>query len=302
MDWDRFIQIYHETLFTIGNTKVTLQTILGFVTMIVLVLVVAHLSRKALRDKILSRTRLEIGQQYAIARITGYIIVVLGILIGLTIIGVDMTSLAVLAGAFGVGIGFGLQDIVNNFVSGLIILFERVIQIDDRIQLDDTLGKVVRIGARSASVLTNDNIMIIVPNSEFVSKRVVNLSYAGDLDVRIRMPIGVGYGSDPRQVEKLLLEVAAANEHVLAKPAPTVIFLDYGASSLDFELRIWTRKMTHTPMILKSQIYFAAWEKLKAHGVEIPFPQRDLHFKEPLKVQVDEELRGRKSRNPQGDD
>jgi small-conductance mechanosensitive channel len=144
-----------------------------------------------------------------------------------------------------VGIGFGLQNIVNNFVSGLIILSERVIQVGDRVQVANTTGRVVRIGARSTSILTNDNSTMIVPNSEFVSAPVVNWSYEGDVDVRLKVSVGVGYGSDPRQVEKLLLAVAAENPHILEDPAPDVVFCGFGASSLGFDLRFWTRDMNH---------------------------------------------------------
>ncbi len=286
MDWKRILEIYRLPIFTLGQTKLTIETVAQLLLMAAIVVAVSRLIRRTLRRRVLSRTRLDPGLQYAIARIVGYIILVIGIAISLSTLGIDLTSLTVLAGALGVGIGFGLQNIVNNFVSGLIILSERVVQIGDRVQVAGTIGRVIRIGARSTSILTNDNINMIVPNSEFVSTPVVNWSYAGDASVRLRVPIGVSYGSNPREVERLLLEVAGENPHVQSDPAPVLAFTAFGESSLDFELRIWTQDMTFTPGALKSQIYYAAWDKLKQHGIEIPFPQRDLHVKEAFKVEV----------------
>jgi small-conductance mechanosensitive channel len=211
---------------------------------------------------------------------------VLGLLIGIETLGVNLSSLAVIAGALGVGIGFGLQNIVSNFVSGLILLAERPIQVGDRIDLgNNTVGKVVRIGARATHVLTNDNIMVIVPNSEFVSGRVINWTHI-DPRVRLRITVGVGYGSDPHLVEKLLLEIAAANPNVLQNPSPTVVFKQFGDSALVFELRVWSTDMAHRPGALESQINFAVWDKFKQHGIEIPFPQRDLHIKDLVRVEM----------------
>jgi small-conductance mechanosensitive channel len=177
---------------------------------------------------------------------------------------------------------------VQNFVSGLIIMGERAVQVGDRVDVGGTLGEVIRIGARSTSVRTNDNIIIIVPNSEFVTNRVVNWTQRGDQVVRLHLPVGVAYGSEPRTVERLLLEVAAANPHVLKMPAPQVLFHDFGESALDFELRVWTMEMTARPGTLKSELNFAIWDKLRAAGIELPYPQRDLHVKEPLKIELTE--------------
>jgi small-conductance mechanosensitive channel len=144
---------------------------------------------------------------------------------------------------------------------------------------------VERIGARATHVLTNDNIMVIVPNSEFISGRVVNWTHI-DPRVRFRISVGVSYGSDPRVVEKLLVEVADANPNVLKSPAPGVVFKEFGESSLNFELRVWSSDMTHRAGSLESQLNFAIWDKFKQQGIELPFPQRDLHIKEPVRVEV----------------
>ncbi len=286
MSWDRFVDLLGKPLFTMGRTEVSLALLIQFAVVMALVVLIARVIRHLLRTRVLARTKLDVGLQYAIARIAGYVVLVLGFIVGLSTLGIDLTSLTVLAGALGVGIGFGLQAIVNNFVSGLIILAERAVQIGDRVEVGETTGRVMRIGARSTSVLTNDNIVMIVPNSEFISGRVINWTQAGDLRVRIRVPVAVSYGSDPRTVEKLLLEVAAANKDTLKAPEPVVVFRGFGESSLDFELRVWTATMTHRPGVFKSDLYFPIWDKFKKHGIEIPFPQRDLHVKEPLQVEV----------------
>ena len=286
MNWSQILDAYTKPLFTMGNAEISLATIVGILVLVALLVLLSRFTRHILRTRILARTKLDSGLQYLISSITGYVVLVLGLVIGLQTVGIDLSSLTVLAGALGVGIGFGLQTIVNNFVSGLIIMGERAIQIGDRVDVAGTLGEVMRIGARSTSVRTNDNILIIVPNSEFVSNRVINWSHMGDPKVRIRVPLGVSYGSNPRQVEQILLQVAGASSHVLQFPKPIVVFRGYGDSSLDFELRVWTSAKDYWPGVFKSHLYFAIWDAFKENGIEIPFPQRDVHVKEPVKVEL----------------
>jgi small-conductance mechanosensitive channel len=288
MNWKRITEIFTNPMFTIGHTEVSPWTLLKFILVIVVAFVVARFLRRMLRTRLLIHTKMDAGMQYLISRIFGYAVLVLGLIIGLESIGVNLSSLTVLGGALGVGIGFGLQNVVHNFVSGLIIMGERSIQIGDRIEVGNTLGRVTRIGARAAEIQTNDNIAIIVPNSEFVSGRVINWSHAGDQQVRLRLPVGVAYGSEPRVVERLLIEVATANPNVLKEPAPTVVFREFGESALNFELRVWTITMMERPGALKSELNFAICDTFKQHGIEIPFPQRDLHVKEPVKVEIAE--------------
>jgi small-conductance mechanosensitive channel len=286
MTWSEVLGVFTKPLFQLGQTWISLATMVEFLVVGTIVIIASRLVRYFLRTRVLARTKLDVGQQYAIARIVSYIVLVLGLLIGVETVGINLSSLAVIAGALGVGIGFGLQNIVSNFVSGLIILAERPIQIGDRVDLgNNTVGKVVRIGARATHVLTNDNIMVIVPNSEFVSNRVVNWTHI-DPRVRLRLVVGVGYGSDPHVVEKFLLEVANENPNVLKDPAPTVAFKEFGESTLNFELRVWAGDMAHRPGNLESQLNFAIWDKFKKHGIELPFPQRDLHIQGPVRVEM----------------
>jgi small-conductance mechanosensitive channel len=183
-----------------------------------------------------------------------------------------------LAGAAGVGIGFGLQNIINNFVSGLIILFERPIKIGDRVDVGSVHGDVVSISARSTTVITNDNIAIIVPNSEFISSKVTNWSYQ-DRKVRFDIPVGVSYSSELDVVTQLLLEVASQHAGVLATPKSTVLFEEFGDSSLNFTLQVWTRQYAALPRVLRSELNYAIARIFKQNDIEIPFPQRDVHVR-----------------------
>jgi small-conductance mechanosensitive channel len=184
----------------------------------------------------------------------------------------------VFGGAVGVGIGLGLQNVVSNFVAGLILLIEQPIRIGDRIEVKETFGDVVKIGARSTWIRTNDNIVIIVPNSDFINSAVTNWT-ANDPNVRIIIPVGVGYDSDPEKVRELLLQAASVHEDVLSEPRSDVIFTDYGDNSLNFSLRVWTSSRAHTPFVLKSDLYFALFKLFRENGIELPFPQRDLHIR-----------------------
>lgn len=287
MDWSSLLERLQRPLFTIGQQPISLATLAQLVLVALGAWLAAHLASSVLRRRILARTALDPGQQYAIARIAGYGIGLIGLLVGLSTVGIDLTSLTVLLGALGVGIGFGLQNVVNNFVSGLILLMERPFQLGHRVEVGGTAGRVERIGARSTVIVTNDNIALIVPNSKFVENEVINWSLGGDRRVRFDLPVGVSYGSEPREVERLLLEVARKDPNVLQQPPPDVVFRGFGESSLDFELRVWTASQFERPKVFKSPLYFAIWQAFREAGVQIPFPQRDLHVKGPVSVALE---------------
>jgi len=270
--------VLFEPFARVGNSSISVFSLFQILIFISVVVFISRGAKRLLMNQILSKTSLDTGIQHAVITFAQYLIITIGILVGLQTAGIDLSTITILAGAVGVGVGFGLQNIANNFISGLIILFERPIKIGDRIEVGNVTGDVVKISARSTTVLTNDNIAIIIPNSSFISSNVINWSH-GDPRVRFRVPVGVAYGSDIRLVEKLLLEVAGANDNVLKDPPPRVIFRAFGDSSLEFELRVWTIRLLHRRGVLLSQLNFAIYEKLQAHHVEIPFPQRDLHFK-----------------------
>ncbi len=263
---------------SIGRTEISVFTLLRVLIFVAAIFLFARTARRVLLKQILSKTPLDLGIQHAVATFTQYAVVVIGFMVGLPTIGIDLSALTFLAASVGVGIGFGLQNITNNFISGIIILFERPIKIGDRIEVGNVNGDVVHIAARSTTVRTNDNIAIIIPNSSFISSNVINWSH-GDSKVRFRVHVPVAYNSDVRLVEKLLLEVAQDNENVLEDPAPRVIFKDFGESSLDMELRVWSSRLLHRRGVLISQLNFSIFEKFKANGIRIPYPQRDVRLR-----------------------
>ncbi len=228
--------------------------------------------------RFLSDSGLNRALQFSIAQMIGYVFLIGGVVISLQNAGIDLTALAFLAGAIGVGLGFGLQDIARNFVSGIILLFERPIEIGDRVEVGAVAGLVQEIRARSTTVLTNDNISIIVPNAKFIEDTVTNWSL-GDPKVRFRIPVGVAYGSDTEKVRQLLLAVADQHPKALKDPAPNVFFVGFGDSSLNFELGVWTAEMTFRPLPFRSDLNFAIERALREGGIQIPFPQRDLHIR-----------------------
>lgn len=229
-------------------------------------------------QQVLSKYSTDIGVSQSIGTIVQYVVIVAGGFIIIQTSRISLGSLNVLAGALGVGIGFGLQNIANNFISGLIILFERPIKVGDRIDVGNIAGDVVKISARSTMVNTNDNISVIVPNSEFINQKVINWSH-NDRNIRFHVPVGVSYKEDPARIKEILLEVAEANPDVLKRPAPEVLFVEYGDSSINFDLMIWTSTYINRPKVLMSQLYYVIFEKFKEHNIEIPFPQRDLHLR-----------------------
>ena len=224
----------------------------------------------------------------------------LSVVIALINMGITWKVLVPLAGALGIGLGFGLQTIFNNYVSGFILLLSKNIKVGDLVELEGSagqaigrrgetiFGKVVNINILTTVIRTNDNFEIAIPNSEFVSGRIVNYSLS-DPKVRVRIPFGVSYQSDPKKVREVLLRVASGIEGVLKDPPPKVWFYEMADSALIFYLLVWVDIRRFWRMrALRSEIYFRAWEELKKEGVEIPFPQRDVWFKNPLKVEIDE--------------
>ncbi len=279
MQWlGKIKDILAVPLFPIGQTQVTLWTLVYLLILVVLLFYVAGWIRYWLSERILTNTGLDLGARHAVGTITRYIVLIIGFVVIMQTAGINLTTLNVLAGAVGIGVGFGLQNIVGNFISGLVIMFERPIKVGDRIEVGDVSGDVMEIGARSTKVLTNDDITVIVPNSKFITENVVNWKYNDD-KLRFKIPVGVAYGSDARLVEKVLLEVAKENVDVLSQPEPGVRFLGFGDSSLSFELRCWSRTLVTKPNKLISALNFAIYDKFAEHKIQIPFPQRDLHIR-----------------------
>ncbi len=262
----------------VGKIDVTLWLVVYFTVSIFLLFYLSAKLKSLLVNRVFVRYMEHVGTRQAIGSIIRYVVVFFGLIIILQSAGIDLTSVTVLAGALGVGIGFGLQNITNNFVSGIVILFERPIKVGDRIEVGTTHGRVMNVSPRATTILTNDNIAIIVPNSDFITKQVINWSYNDD-KVRFKIPVQVAYGSDLRQVEKLLLEVADECEHVLKDPPPHVRVSAFQDSGIEMQLVPWTSTMMQVQGRFRSIINFAIDAKFKKHNIVIPSPQRDMHLK-----------------------
>ena len=228
-------------------------------------------------NKVLARTHLDPGERNSIVVLVKYVGIVVALLVALAIVGVSLTKLMIVAGGLSVGIGLGLQSVVNNFVSGLILLFERPIKIGDWVKVSAGEGYVKHIGARATEILTFDRASIVVPNADLITSSVQNWFYKSRLG-RVRVEVGVGYGADPEHVRSILLDCAAKSELVMAAPAPEVRWLDFGDSSLDFELRAYIGNYDNA-LAVASELRFAIFKALRDADIEIPFPQRDLHIR-----------------------
>lgn len=267
--------------FEIGSLRVSILSLLVGMALMLLLMLVIRVVKRLLRERFLPRAGLNPGVSVAVSTLVGYLLLLVGALVILPVMlpGFNLNTLSLMLGAISFGVGFGLRNIADNFMSGIILLMERPIKVGDRIQIDNLQGQVVEIRARSTTVRTNDNIDIIVPNSEFVSARVTNLSH-NDNVIRFRVPVGVHYQSDVHAVEAALLAAAKECPDVLAEPEPQVRFMGFGDSSLDFELRVWSESLHNRPNKLRSQVNFKIWAQFKARKIEIPYPQRDLYIKE----------------------
>jgi small-conductance mechanosensitive channel len=256
----------------------SLVQIFLLVALLIAVFWISSRTKRFLFNRFLVESGLDRSLQYAIAQIVSNLVLVIGIFIVLENTGIHLGALTVFAGAVGVGVGFGLQNIASNFISGLVILAERPIAIGDRVEVSGIVGQVQQIRARSTVIVTNDNISTIVPNTKFIDSPVTNWTY-GDRRVRFRIPIGVAYGSDVEKVSQLLIAAGAENPHTLQEPGPSVFFEGFGESALNFELVVWSSDMSHRPRRYRSDLNFAIERKLREAGIEIPFPQRDLHIR-----------------------
>ncbi|MCE7053192.1 mechanosensitive ion channel [Algoriphagus sp. AGSA1] len=271
-------EILNYSLVSLGDSKLTIGLIFTLIISFIVLFIITEWIRRLLVQKVLSRYQIESGTRASIGMIVKYVLILAGVFSILQTNGVDLSAFGILAGALGVGIGFGLQNITNNFISGLIILFEQPIKVGDRIEVGDVTGDVIRISARSTTVVTNDNITIIVPNSQFIDSPVINWSH-NDRNIRFNFPVGVSYKENPEKVKSILLEAAKENDGVLNTPTPDVLFDSYGDNSINFILRVWSSEYINRPKVLKSQLYYAIFRKFGEQGIEIPFPQRDLHLK-----------------------
>src|SRR5262245_16079197 len=256
--------------FDLGSLSFTPASLMLGAALLIALNIVSRILRRLLRDRFLPRAGIARGVSIALATLVYYLLMIVGTLMLLPVMvsGFNLHTLSLMLGAISFGIGFGLRNIADNFVSGLILLIERPIKVGDRIQVGDTFGDVLEIKARATIVRTNDNIDIIVPNSEFISSRVTNMTYR-DNRVRMRMPVGVHYRSDVHVVRQALVDAALAVESVLRDPPPEAMFKEFADSALNFELWVWTETRFNSPTRFRSEVNFQIWEKFKARGIEV---------------------------------
>ncbi len=261
----------------LGEISITLGGVLLFGFSVWLAFWAAKTVRFVLQDEVLPKMSLPRGVGNSISSLTYYAMVIAGLFIALAAAGFEMSQLAIVVGALGVGIGFGLQNVVNNFVSGLILMFERPIQPGDVVEVAGTSGKVREIGMRATTLGTFEGADVVVPNGMLLNEKLINWTLR-DMDRRIDVNVGVAYGSDARKVLDLLLGVTKGTEGIAAEPAPSVVFVGFGASSLDFSIRAWTNNFGEWVKI-RSDLTVRVYEALAQEGIEIPFPQQDLHLR-----------------------
>ena len=272
----RIWEILTFSAFKIGEKNISLLLIIEVVALLIVAFVLSKQLRKFLQAR-LGRTRMDEGVQYTILKLIHYSIIAVVLYQAITMVGINLTGLAFFVGILSVGIGFGLQSIANNFVSGIILLFERPIKPRDMITAGNTEGLVQEIKMRATTVLTLDNVAIIIPNSQFISNQVTNWSHM-DPKVRIHVPTRVAYGSDVQLVTELLLKVAEDHPQVMNEPVPNVWFTGFGEFSLSFELLVWIDNPLLRRKVL-SDLNYAIDAIFRQHDVIIPFPQRDVHFR-----------------------
>src|SRR5262249_25128968 len=295
-DWpiiDRAYEILSRHFGTAGKFSFSILTVLSFLLIIVVTVWISRRLRLVLQKRVLPKLEIDAGLEYTLLRITHYVIVILGVLYALKIgFDVDMTSVAVVLGFLSLGIGFGLQYIASDLVSGFILLFERPMRIGDRIKVGDVEGRVQSFSLRATIITTNDNLAVIVPNSELVRNRFINYSY-GSPEVRIAVPVGVAYGSDIEKVKTALVQAATAVKDVLPVPAPQARLNGFGESAINFDLLVWIRE-PHNHQQIRSATNFEIVKAFASYGIVMPFPQRDvwLHSIGPGVMQAQSKIDG----------
>ena len=278
-EWTAVRDLFARALvgFRVGGVVISLTDILVAIFTFVAILAGTRLVQTGLQRGPLAHSRMDAGVQNSLVTLIGYLGLVLAAATALSIAGVDLSNLALIAGALSVGIGFGLQSIVNNFVSGLILLFERPVKVGDWIVTNSGEGIVKRISVRSTEIETFDRSSIIIPNSELVTSTVTNWTHKNALG-RIKIPVGVSYASDPEKVKEVLLRCAEAHPMILRHPPPFVVWMDFGASALQFELRAFVRDIGQG-LQARTELRFAIFKAFREEGIEIPFPQQDVHIR-----------------------
>ena len=265
-------------LFTLGKLAVTPVFLLKALLFLLLLSVVANRLRNVTYQRLAQYAGISRERSYLLARTASLTLYFIGLMAGLEWAGVSLNTLAIVAGTLGIGLGFGLQSLVSNWVAGLVMLVEQPVRLGDCIAVGNTTGVVTRIGGRGTWVLTFDNEIIIVPNSSFITNEVTNWS-ANDTKIRLWIPVSVAYDSDPEQVRTTLLEIAGQHPQVLRDPAPEAVLADLGDSTMDFRLRFWRIIGPDDNYRIKSDLYFTVLKVFAERKIEMPYPQQDVHVR-----------------------
>lgn len=265
-------------LIELGGSSISIYNLVVLFFILIIVRFIVKLIERLIRSRLASKAWISKGKEHAFVQISKYILYLIGFMLALEAVGLDTTTLIIGSSALFVGLGFGLQEAFRDFISGIILLFEGDVVIGDVIELENgTVAVVKKINLRTSKIRTRDGIILIVPNSQLINDRVINWSNSTKL-TRFHVSVGVAYGSDVELVEKLLLESANELEFVSNRLKPFVRFIDFGSSSLDFEIHFWTEEVWKIENH-KSEIRFIIDKKFRENNISIPFPQRDLHFK-----------------------
>ncbi|MEL7038155.1 MAG: mechanosensitive ion channel domain-containing protein [Cyanobacteria bacterium J06592_8] len=283
------LSTFTADIVSIANQSYSIPDLLILCGLIWTLIVFAKVISDVLQSRILHVTGINRSAQQVIAIIVRYSLICIGLIVVLQVWGLDLSSLTIFASALSVGIGFGFQDIAKNFGSGIVLLFERPIKVGDFIEIGEYQGIVERVGARSTVIKTLDMISIVVPNSRFLEREVINWDYDHPVS-GLRLPVGVAYGSNIDKVRQSLLDVAKANPDILGMPSPQVLFKGFGDSSLDFDLRVWISQPSRH-VIIRSNLYYQIDAIFRQRHIEIPFPQRDLHLRGNLPLELSAELK-----------
>ncbi len=263
----------------LGTSRISVLLVFQAISLIVILLWAASFLSSLLQRRIERLPSITPSVQILIGKVLRIALIALAFFVALTSVGIDLSIFAVLGGAIGIGVGFGLQKIVGNFVSGLILLMDRSIKPGDVIEVEGTYGWVKSLGARYTSVVTRDGYEHLIPNEDFIVNTVTNWSFS-DKFVRVKKTIGISYNTDVRKAMALVLEAAESIDRVLRDPAPKVQLKEFGDNSINLEVRFWLRDPESGVANVSSEVLLAVWDRFQEHGVEIPFPQRDIHIKE----------------------
>lgn len=281
------IDLLDTASITIGGIRVSALIVMKGVATLILLLWVATITSRLLEQRVQNLPNLTPSVQVLIGKLIKIVFITVAILVAINSVGIDLTALAVFSGAVGVGLGFGLQKVVSNFVSGIILLLDRSVKPGDTIAVAGYYGRIDSLGARYASVITRDGVEHLIPNEEFITTRVENWSFSNEL-VRLRKTVGVHYKSDIHKAIELCLDAAANTDRILKDPKPACLLSDFGDSSVDLEIRFWIRDPMNGRANVTSELLLGIWDRFAEHDIEIPYPQRDLHLRSPAGFQLND--------------